>query len=905
MSAIAPGGGTSAVAASAHAACARFRGTDPLITGRPRRKLASDLGKPDVGAGIPEARWMRAMSFERLVRDERFASQIATRTVGDLGLDRPESVVIVNAKTDVQGTADALLAAHDRAVNHRAATLIHRAAVPFPGFEDASATPVLPDFVVVAPKSSAQGSGSWLVAGDAKDYERVRSRIDDGRMLKGYLQVALGAEAFDSWSRRPADMTVHSHGVLAVPRNAFLQPLAVVEDLGDHRDEVRMRITQRLAEAEVLKLGDDEAIEDFVAHLEATYDPDSCASCPLFSFCRSELQQSDNPLDLLVEIGVPVNERPLVAGLVDGSGEVSEKATPTTVALVTATVTGAAQTTGQRRVDPIGLPGTINVAIVKSDTAALGVYGLTVQRVTESGTTDWRTAVFADPQSDATRREVMRAIGDELLTAMKYHHQVAGATGEAVNPVHVVVPDQSTADVLASIADVLAGVEISRLRWQRDAEMGRDALTYDGEPAIVPPRLLEPARTAVSFFLEEDRARAFTLRSPVVVAQRVLANHIVPGGPLVNSGRLDYLLAWAEAVTPLDHREVAKQVEESSLTPGARLSVSTSDAVHRALVGDGKNLKPDPVEYERLVREELGFEQELLTRAIAFLDGLPESVLRSYHRAIEGDAQAIWRRRLDFQANDLVRFGRTARFWRNNLVPAIEDDARVRTILSLLASPHAAAEFAADAGNKNLTTARVLSVAPLMLNVWSRRIGAGDTVVLLHRNGDAAVEDGVQISGSRFFGMSYGKLERDPGDATEPRTVLRWYPTTVPMLAVGDELILSIVGDRWIEQMRRPTCLKVERPSGDGTVAPKPTCQPDDYATNPAAHQWCCKPHKVIESEISDDIAARRAAGRLNPQTWPPIKDADSFDVAPAGSATGALSAEGPAPADLTIDDLD
>jgi hypothetical protein len=50
------GGGSSAVAASAHAACARFRQTDPLITGRTRRGLAKELGFHDEFGGIPEAR---------------------------------------------------------------------------------------------------------------------------------------------------------------------------------------------------------------------------------------------------------------------------------------------------------------------------------------------------------------------------------------------------------------------------------------------------------------------------------------------------------------------------------------------------------------------------------------------------------------------------------------------------------------------------------------------------------------------------------------------------------------------------------------------------------------------------------------------------------------------------------
>ena len=99
------GGASSAVAASTHAACARFRGTDPLITGMPRRKLAKNLGHPDVSAGIPEARWMRAMTFERLVRDESFASRTATTTVGALGLARPPEVVLADAGVRTDRTA--------------------------------------------------------------------------------------------------------------------------------------------------------------------------------------------------------------------------------------------------------------------------------------------------------------------------------------------------------------------------------------------------------------------------------------------------------------------------------------------------------------------------------------------------------------------------------------------------------------------------------------------------------------------------------------------------------------------------------------------------------------------------------------------------------------------------------
>ena len=100
MTAITLGGGSSAVAASSHAACARFRGTDPMITKRTRRQLARELGHPDTSGTIPEARWMRAMAFERLVRDDRFASRVATVAVGALGLPRPDAVVVADAKRD-------------------------------------------------------------------------------------------------------------------------------------------------------------------------------------------------------------------------------------------------------------------------------------------------------------------------------------------------------------------------------------------------------------------------------------------------------------------------------------------------------------------------------------------------------------------------------------------------------------------------------------------------------------------------------------------------------------------------------------------------------------------------------------------------------------------------------------
>ena len=113
----------------------------------------------------------------------------------------------------------------------------------------------------------------------------------------------------------------------------------------------------------------------------------------------------------------------------------------------------------------------------------------------------------------------------------------------APDPVHLVVPDQTTADVLVSIADNLAGHRAQPFAVGARQAEGRHTLTFDGQPAQDPTCKLsrEGQRTGVSFLLEEDRARALILRSPIVDVRSVLAKHLVAGGPAVASGRLDYL----------------------------------------------------------------------------------------------------------------------------------------------------------------------------------------------------------------------------------------------------------------------------------------------------------------------------------------------------------------------------
>ena len=483
------------------------------------------------------------------------------------------------------------------------------------------------------------------------------------------------------------------------------------------------------------------------------------------------------------------------------------------------------------------------------------------------------------------------------------------------DPVHIVVPDRGTADLLASIADALAGVELSRLRWERDIEAGRPALTFNGEPATVPEPLSGTERTGVSFLLEEDRARALSLRTPIVDVRSVLARHVVAGGPAVNSYRLDYLVEWATATKPVDHRTLGDAIEASPHTPGVRLSNTRSNEIHAALVGTtgtrpDLNVPFDPDTYNRLVVEELEYKATTLGRALDALEAVPASQLRAAYRAIEGDAQAVWRRRHLFHASDLVRFGRTYRWWRDQLVSTIEADGACHDQLLALTNAHAADEAATNAGTRHIAPARVLSVDPLVLDVTSRSIVAEKRIVLLHVNGVPCVETqetsvAHQKSCFKIDGLSIGLLSRDDVPEGAPRTHLRWDPDVVPDLVVGDELVVADY--TWYHSYAAGRFLGVNRPQPDTAAAPKPTCEPDDFLNDPGAHQWCCKPHEAAEADWSDVLAGRRENGELNPEVWPPVQDEDGFDVVAAGDPVGdptALAAVA-VPDGVTVDDLE
>jgi len=884
MGSLQSGGGTSAVAASAHAGCRRFRLTDPFLTRKSRRALAALLEAPDTTAGIPEARWMRAMTFERLVNDDRFVSELLTKTMGRLGLGRPKNVARAQCNGSVEITAKALRDADLTATFAETATMTSNLAVPFLLLEDEDATAVLPDFAIVAPRrAGGKVDGSWLIMGDAKDYERVRARIDDRRMLKGFLQVALGAESASAWTQLPKGMRVHRFGALAVPRNAFLQPEAIVERLDDHRSEVRDRVEERLEEK--LRLGEDRPTEaeltDYVAHVAATFDPGACVSCSLFSYCRAELRGSDQPGDVLVEIGVPPRYRPAVAGLVEGGDSVAQA--PAAIAdQVAATVNGRAVWQRRRRTDPIGLPGAIYVTVAKSDAAALGIHGIAVRR----GAHPWQRRTFLEPQAPTARRAAMQAIGGEI----------AAARDEGALPIHLVVPDGATADLLVSAADSVAGVELSRMRWQRDIDVGRPALTFDGRPATLAEPLSPEERMAVSFLLEEDRSRALKTRTPVVDMRAALAAHVTPGGPAVDAFRLDYLVKWAAHTDRLAHREVSDRIAELGHTPGARLANAESDAIHAAY----RQRKEDSNAYRELVAAALEYKQSVVDRAEVVLESLPVSRLRAAFEAIETEWQLVWWRRVALEALDLVRFDRTKEFWRNAQVPLLDKDERCATQLAAIADYAYAQDRSLDAGTGELAVATVLSVDPPRLRVASRHFTEGVTAVALHLNGEPLIEDEgvackVQGTSFKFEQLSIGQLGDDGGEG------LSWAPGLPLELAIGDEMILAD-GDWFKSLLNNGHALTVVRPPVDRLAAPKEDCTATSYATDPAGHRWCCRPHAASEAETADYFAEQRAAGKMNPEVWPPLVDEERFDVGDEAE----LDADAGSPAEsLTADDLD
>ena len=410
MAAKAIGGGSSAVAASSHAACARFRGTDPLITGRTRRALAKDVGFHDEFGGIPEARWMRAMTFERLVRDK------AVRQRGGHHRRRParprapdegrrSSNARVNVEPDRAAARRTPTTGRSTKARPRCSTAL---AIPFAGFEDDERDRRQAGLRRRRP-AGPRRRGAVQELADRRRRQGLRARPLADRRRAAAQGVPPGRARRRVGGAVVAAAGRHGRAPLRRARRAAqrVPPAGGAGRAARRPPRGGADARRRAAPGGSGTTYDAEAtpIDDYVGHLEATFDPAACASCTLFSFCRDELRTSTDPTDLLIEIGIPPAAPPArSSALVDGNGPAGEPPASTCAPGSAPRSNGVGQSTGQARVDQAGQPGTVNVVLAKSDSAALGVHGIATQRVTANGAGD-----VADRRSSTTRRAPRRA----------------------------------------------------------------------------------------------------------------------------------------------------------------------------------------------------------------------------------------------------------------------------------------------------------------------------------------------------------------------------------------------------------------------------------------------------------------------------------------------------------------
>ena len=200
---------------------------------------------------------------------------------------------------------------------------------------------------------------------------------------------------------------------------------------------------------------------------------------------------------------------------------------------------------------------------------------------------------------------------------------------------------------------------------------------------------------------------------------------------------------------------------------------------------------------------------------------------------------------------------------------------------------------ALDAGAGEIAVASVVSVDPIRLEVASRRFVDGVVAVALHHNGEPLVErPATTLQGPGGQLQVRPALDRPAAWTTAGRDCV-WTPQVPLDLSIGDELVLAD-GSWFNGLLANGHELTVVRPPVDQLAAPKDDVHADRPSRPiPTAHRWCCRPHAVAEAETSDYFATERAAGNMNPETWPPLVDEERFDVgdeAPADLVDGGAS---------------
>ena len=356
---------------------------------------------------------MRAMTFESLVHSERFVSELLTKTIGQLGLPRPTNVARSTCNNSVDANRQG---AQGRRTSRRhfadTATMITALGVPYLNLEHESATAVLPDFAIVAPRRDGD-RGRRLVAdhGRRQGLRASPRRIDDApdaqgvppgrprRRVRGRVEPAAERHAGAPLRRagRAAQCVPAARGRGRAARRPPSRGPGRGPRSGSQRrgSSARTDPAPRSSPTTSRTEGD---LRSRPAASRATCSPTAAASC------APRLQ----PRDLLIEIGIAPAMRPLLAGSRWTGPARSVWCPPASLDQVTATLDGLPVWSERRRTDPCGQPGAIDVVLAKADAAALGIHGVAVRR----GGGPWDRRTFLEPQAPTTRRGVVEMIGE-------------------------------------------------------------------------------------------------------------------------------------------------------------------------------------------------------------------------------------------------------------------------------------------------------------------------------------------------------------------------------------------------------------------------------------------------------------------------------------------------------------
>ena len=224
------------------------------------------------------------------------------------------------------------------------------------------------------------------------------------------------------------------------------------------------------------------------------------------------------------------------------------------------------------------------------------------------------------------------------------------------------------------------------------------------------------------------------LRNPIVDLRRVLNAHMVAGGPSADTGRLDYLVRWAEAT--------GRSTTAPSPTRSPRRRTRPGRACRTRTRTPSTPRCGDRVATPR--RTAGSSRRRSTTRSTSSSAPSPCSIGARTRSCGTCTARSKPTRRRSgaagsrCEASDLVRFSRTYRSWRNAQVDMLDADGACDAQLRALADFEVADDLAQDPGTRPVAVATVASTVPFRLEIASRRFVDGTTIVALHINRQAA-----------------------------------------------------------------------------------------------------------------------------------------------------------------------